>query len=352
MSKKILSLALAVVMLFSICAVAVSAVNGDGTEVISLVITSDAEVGAAKGTVVKVTYSIDLPDGMDELQMCVGNVAIGWNSDAYAINSTNTSNASDARTWGNDFGQYMKSTSAVTVSAAISNNIIKKANANDTAKGYNKACQVQMVYDGTNSTSSTGFPIYDGQEIFTLEFVAQRTLTANDVIGVVEGAFSDGSNGTFFKVCYFNGSAAGTYKASNINMTQAVAAPSAPAYDVFNLKGSTGAVADKHANGDGTYTVAVFYGFGFNPEFNANGTSQFINDISATVTAAANGSSITVESDPIKYVWKVGEGYGFRVILKNVPADADIKIVPSVTTDGTAYNVETVSFNVAEAANA
>lgn len=349
MSKKILSLALAVVMLFSICAVAVSAVNGDGTEVISLVITSDAEVGAAAGTVVKVTYSIDLPNGMDELQMCVGNVAIGWNSDAYAINSTSTSNASDARTWGDDFGQYMKSTSAVTVSAAISNNILKKANANDTAKGYNKACQVQMVYDGTNSTSSTGFPIYDGQEIFTLEFVAQRTLTANDVIGVVEGAFSDGSNGTFFKVCYFNGSGAGTYTASNINMTQAVAAPAAAAveYDVYKLSAPR-----KHSNGDGTNTVAVFFAFdSIAPDFNTAGTSQFISAIAATVTATSGSQSITVESDPIKYVYDLGEGeYGFRVILKNVPDAADITVVPAVTTtDSATYDVETVSFNVADA---
>ena len=347
MSKKILSLALAVVMLFSICAIAVSAVDGDGTENISIIVTSDAEVGAPAGTVVKVSYALDLP--VDELQMCVGNVAIGWNNAAYKINSTQTTNAADARTWGADFGQYMKSTSAVTVSSTISNNILKKANANDTAKGYNQACQVQMVYDGTNATSSTGFPVKDGEVIFTLEFVALRTLTAADVIGVVEGAFSDGSNGTFFKVCYFDGTKIGTYGAANINMTLAAAAPSAPAYQVYNLKGSTGAIADKHENGDGTYTVAVFYGFGFDPEFNANGTSLFINSISATVTASAEGNSITVASDPIKYVWKVGEGYGFRVILKNVPANADISVVPSVVTDGTSYNVETISFNVADA---
>jgi hypothetical protein len=348
MSKKILSLALAVFMLFSVCSIAASAVNGDGTEVLKLVLTSDAEIGAPAGTIVKVTYSIDLPDGMDELQMCVGNVAIGWNSAAYKINSTSTSNAIDARTFGEDFAQYMKSTSAVTVSSAISNNILNKATAEEKAK-WDKACQVQMVYDGTNATSSTGFPVTDNMEIFTLEFVAQRTLTAADVIGVVTGAFSDGSNGTFFKVCYFNGTSAGTYGAANINMTNAAAAPSAPAYDVYNLKGSKGAIADKHANGDGTYTVAVFYGFDFNPEFNANGTSQFINSISATVTATAGGNSITVASDPIKYVWVVGEGYGFRVILKNVPADANITVVPSVVTNGTSYNVETVSFNVANA---
>lgn len=345
MSKKILSLALAVVMLFSVCAVAASAVQGDGTENIRIYMTSDATVGATAGTVVKVSYYVDLPDGVDELNMCIGNIAIGYNSAAYKVNSTGTSTANDARTWGDDYAQYMKSTSAVTVSSTISTNILKKATTEELAK-WDKALQVGMAYDGTNATSATGIPVYDGMHIFTLEFVAQRTLTAADVIGVVTGAYGQ----SFFKVCWHNGTnTAQLYPVAQVNMADAGAAPSAPAYDVYNLKGSTGAIADKHANGDGTCTVAVFYGFDFDPSFNAAGTSQFINSISATVTASAGGSSITVESDPIKYVWVVGEGYGFRVILKNVPENADITVVPSVVTDGTSYNVETVSFNVADA---
>ncbi len=342
MSKKILSLALAVIMLFSVCAVAVSAVDGDGTEEISLVISSDAKVGAPAGTVVKVSYYVDLP--VDELQMCVGNIAIGYNSAAYKVNSDQTTNAADARTWGDDFGQYMKSTSAVTVSTAISNNIVKKFNANDTAKGWDKALQVQMVYDGTNASSSTGFPVADMQHIFTLEFVAQRVLTAADVIGVVEGAY----NSSFFKVCYFDGTKIGTYDVANIDMTQATAAPTAAAKaDVYKL-----ADPRKHSNGDGTNTVAVFFAFdSIAPDFNTAGTSQFISAIAATVTATSGSQSITVESDPIKYVYDLGEGeYGFRVILKNVPDAADITVVPAVTTtDSATYDVETVSFNVADA---
>ncbi|MBR0536260.1 MAG: hypothetical protein IIX14_07790 [Clostridia bacterium] len=345
MSKKILSLALAVVMLFSVCAVAVSAADyANAEDGIRIYMTSTAKIGDIAGTVVDVSYYIDLPDGVDELQMNIGNIAIGWNSAAYKINSTNTTNAADARTWGDDFGLYMKSTCAVTVSSAISNNILKKATAEEAAK-WDKACQVQMLNDGANSLASKGHPIYDKQHIFTLSFVAQKTLTADDVIGVVTGAYGQ----SFFKVCGQAESGAFTYSAAQVDMADAAVVPSAPAYDVFNLKGSTGAIADKHANGDGTYTVAVFYGFDFNPEFNANGTSQFINSISATVTATAGGNSITVASDPIKYVWVVGEGYGFRVILKNVPENADITVVPSVVTNGTSYNVETVSFNVANA---
>ena len=344
MSKKILSIALAVVMLFSVCAVAASAVQGDGSENIRIYMTSDATVGAAAGTVVNVSYYVDLPDGIEELDMCVGNVAIGYNSAAFAVNSTGTSTANDARTWGADFEQYMKSTSNVTVSSAISTNILKNANANDTARGYDKALQVQMVYDGTNATSSTGIPVYDNMHIFTLSFVAQRTLTADDCIGVVEGAYSTG----FFKVCWFNGTTtAQVYPVAQVDMTDATVYAAAPSYDVYELSAPR-----KNSNGDGTNTVAVFFAFdSIAPDFDTAGTSQFISAIAATVTASSGGSTITVESDPIKYVYDLGSGeYGFRVILKNVPDDADITVVPSVTTtDSAAYNVETVSFNVADA---
>ncbi len=419
MSKKILSLALAVVMLFSICAVAVSAAQGDGSENIRIYLTSDAEIGAAAGTVVNVSYYVDLPDGVDELDMCVGNIAIGYNSAAYKVNSTGTTTANDARTWGADFEQYMKSTANVTVSTTISNNILKKATTEETAK-WDKALQVQMTYDGSNATSSTGIPVYDNMHIFTLSFVAQKTLTADDVIGVVTGAY----NSSFFKVCWFNGTTtAQVYPVAQVNMADAAAAPATPAvveytvsfvanggtgsmddekvesgktytlpvcgfvapegyeFDSWSVGGAKKAVGDvitvsadtvvtaewkelppdydvyklsaprKHSNGDNTNTVAVFFAFdSIDPDFNTAGTSQTISAISATVSATANSQTITVESDPIKYVYDLGNGeYGFRVILKNVPDNADISVVPSVVTDGTEYNVETVSFNVADA---
>ncbi len=347
MSKKILSLVLAVLMLFSVCSVASSAAVAAGKE-IGIRLESDAVVGAPAGTIVTVKFYYDLPEGVDELQMAIGNIALGYNSAAYLPNKVSGNTATEARTWGDAYAAYFKSTSAVTVSAAISSQITAKFNANDTAKGWDKALQVAQNYDTAAASASTGFPCTSGAMVFSMEFVAQRTLTAEDVIGVVDGAYN---NGNFCKVCYWDGTTVAKVFAKDVvDMSGMVAAPAAPAYDVYNLKGKTGAVADKHSNGDGTSTVAVFYGFDFNPAFNANGTSEFISAISAKVTAAAGGQSITVTSDPIKYVYKVGEGYGFRVILKNVPDNADITVVPSVTTDGTAYNVETVSFNVSEAA--
>ncbi len=355
MSKKILSLALAVVMLFSICAVAASAVQGDGTENIRIYMTSDAKVGAPAGTEVKVSYHVDLPDGIDELDMCIGNIAIGWNTAAYSYVS---------RTWGADFEQYMKSTAAVTTSAAISTNILKKANANDTAKGYNKAIQVQMLYDGTNSTSSTGIPVYDNQEIFTLAFTAEKELTASDVIGVVEGAYGQ----SFFKVCWFNGTTtAKVYPVEQVNMADAAVAPNAPeapSYDVYSIGGKNGETAVKKANDNGTYNIGTFFAFKaatIAPEFDGNGTSANIKGITATITAnlAAGGTS-TVTAEPINFVYDVSAAQdkselGFIVAIMNIPNDAaevtSYTITPVMTTDdGNTYTCETITVNVADLA--
>ena len=192
-------------MLFSVCAIAASAVNGDGTESIRIYITSDAKVGTPAGKPVNVSYYIDLPDGVDELQMGIGNISLGYNSSKYAVNTDGSSGdgfAEDALTWGDNFGQYMKSTCRVTIKDSISNSIVGNFNANDEAKGWDKALQVQMLYDGTNSAQSKGFPVGDNEHIFTLEFITLDTLTAEDVIGVVEGAYGKST----FKICYFNGS--------------------------------------------------------------------------------------------------------------------------------------------------
>jgi hypothetical protein len=130
-------------------------------------------------------------------------------------------------------------------------------------------------------------------------------------------------------------------------------------YDVYNLKGlDKTSPADKHSNGNGKNTVAVYFGLGMDPVVNKDtGKTTFITAITATVTVKSNGQTVTVNTaeldanGEIKYVYKVGEGYGFRVILQNVPDDADVTVTPAIvsTNSSAAYNIETVSFNVADA---
>lgn len=367
MSKKIISLALAVLMLFSVC-VSASAVQGDGSENIRIYMTSDAKVGATAGTDVNVSFYIDLPDGVDELDMCIGNISIGYNNTKYKLKvSDGATNGDEARTWGDDFGAYMKSTAHVVT--ASSSTIVGKFNADDTAKGWNSACMVQELYEGTTYKANTGFPVYDNMHIFTLTFVAQDTLTADDVIGVVEGAYGSGS---YFRVCWFNGTTtAQLYPAGQVDMADAkavapAAAPAAPL--VYSIGGKNDEVGVKKANDDGaTYNIGTFFAFkttDIAPAFNANGTSENITGITATVVAnTSSGGSASIDAETIKYVYDVSAAkdkseLGFIVAINNIPNDNKVPdsddtvvsytITPTVTTNSGDFVGETITVVVAD----
>lgn len=347
MSKKILSIVLAVVMLFSVCAVAANAAVAEGKS-IGLKVVSDATVGAPAGTVVKVKVYYTIPDDADEVLLQAGPIAVAWNSAAYAPNTTSTTNTiSDCRTWGASYIDVMKTTAAVTKAPSATIISTHYANATD-SYGWDSACRVVETLNNANGfNTNTGFPVDPDCELFTMTFIAQRTLTANDVIGIPYGTYGDANLKVQARVEGSN--TPSMFAASVVDFSASTAAPAAATveYDVYKLSAPR-----KHSNGDGTNTVAVFFAFdSIAPDFNTAGTSQFISAIAATVTATSGSQSITVESDPIKYVYDLGEGeYGFRVILKNVPDAADITVVPAVTTtDSAKYDVETVSFNVADA---
>ena len=116
MSKKILSLALVVVMLLSICSITANAAVGSGKSV-GIRVETDAKIGAPAGSLVNVSVYYEFPEGTDEVQMAVGNIALGYDNTVYATNTDRSAGASladDARTWGVDIAPYMKSTAHVT----------------------------------------------------------------------------------------------------------------------------------------------------------------------------------------------------------------------------------------------
>lgn len=133
----------------------------------------------------------------------------------------------------------------------------------------------------------------------------------------------------------------GQVSATSISVTRA---ESAVSHDVYKL-----AESKKHATGE-SFTTASFFAFkGIDPKFDAANKSEHIESITATITA--NGNPVAAEDIPvIRFVYDLGEGeYGFRVILKNVAADAEISITPVLNTDdGTTYSAETITFNVAD----
>ena len=131
MSKKILSLALVVVMLMSMFAFSTSAVDLSAGQV-AIKVVSDAKVGAPAGTVVTVKAYYVLPAGEEDTQFAIGNISLGYNNEVFSVEE----NAFEAGTfaWGSTYANYFKQQKTnCNASATISNNIVKKFNSNDTA---------------------------------------------------------------------------------------------------------------------------------------------------------------------------------------------------------------------------
>ncbi|MEE1505113.1 MAG: hypothetical protein UGF89_12825 [Acutalibacteraceae bacterium] len=188
MSKKILSLAVAVVMLISMFAFSASAANttvetafpADGQGGYRVV--TDAYVGMPAGETVTVKVYYVLPDGADYSSVSInwtGNTVLGF-TDAFTYDS-------GSRTWGD---AYWFNKAGANVNEAAYAAASKQFNAADNAKGWTQAILVQKTLDtgaGSGLTSTTGHPVDRFCELYTVTFTTTRTLTATDTIGIPEG---------------------------------------------------------------------------------------------------------------------------------------------------------------------
>ncbi len=358
MSKKILSLALVAIMLFSMFSISSSAAISEGQ--VGLKLTTTAEVGMGAGEEVLLHVQYTFPSTLDysTYRHSLGNICIAF-TDAFTVDSVNANTTSscgiDALIIGDQYTEVFKTDFTVNDSPTQQTNILKTIK--DTHSDYAVASTWDdailtvptYVPSGTYG-AKTGYPIVEGDHVFyTIKFKTTREVTADDSFGIPVGTV-----GTTTKVQYYDVTAGKSvpYGAGSIVMDEAVAYAKAPSYDVYKLSAPL-----KHSNGDNTYTVAAFFAFkNIDPEFvtpeedkNKAGYSKNIESIGATVTGTrADGEALTITPDEIKYVYDLGSGeYGFRVIMHDVGADAKIQITPSVATnDNETYTVETISFDV------
>ena len=196
MSKKILSIALAVVMLFSVVACVAGAANTTvtttfpGANQIGLRVVSDAYVGMPAGEEVTVKFywvhSADVD--YDSWLQSLGNIVIAYNTAAYTYNTENDGSTSlgwDGRTWGAYYEAYFKPEANVNCGATISDTIINGLTDADKVYGWNKAMVIQPALStSAGTTQAKGFPVDPTCEVFSLSFTTVRTITAADVIGI------------------------------------------------------------------------------------------------------------------------------------------------------------------------
>ncbi len=335
MSKRILSIALVVVMVMSMFAISASALT---TGQIGLVVTSDAKVGMKAGDIVTVSFAYDIPDGED-VQLTAHNISLGYDNTAFSY-------IKESFAYSDTYVGYFKAVQNTTCNGAstISNNIVKKFNDADTANGWNAGVQVMQAYDVSSEyTQKTGYPAHDGEVVWTLQFNVLKDITAADTIGIVTGAIG---NGTFVNPKQFTTttSAGVLYTADNVDVSASKSVPVEAAAKVTHR-------ATQIQWADASKTTA---NLGFKGEFaaadlgiafDANGTSTNVTEVGAKVTI--NDVSQT-KSARFVHEYETGK-YEFRAILGGVDVTdtTEIKVEYYVIMDGTTYWSDAVTTTAA-----
>lgn len=322
MSKKILSIALAVVMLFSVLACTVGAANTTvtttfpGSGQLGFRVVSDAYVGmpAGKEVTVKVYWVYPVGTDYDSFLQSLGNIAICYNNEAYTYNTDNDGTATcyDGRTWGAAFEGYFKAAANVSTVSTITNTVINGISGDDTAYGWNDLVLVQQTLDtASGTTAAKGFPVDPDCEIFSLSFTTVRKITADDVIGIPANSLASQTI-----MSYSNGSKQTKLTKANIINNE----PAVPAVvnvnDTANAKMRPGEAAGTVDLGITGAVNALSFAAG--KEF-SGGCFVAPNLANIGVQARVNGVVAAAESTCI---YETEDGFNYRAAITGMTADA------------------------------
>ncbi len=342
MSKKLLSIALAVVMLFSVVACTAGAANttvattfpGDGQ--VGFRVVSNAYVGMPAGEEVAVqVYWVHPSDvDYDSWLQSLGNIVICYDGDAYTYNTENDGSTSlgwDGRTWGDHYANYFKAAGNVNTGATITNTVINGLNDHDKAYGWNDMILVQQTLDTScGTTAAKGFPVDPTCEIFTLSFTTNRTITADDVIGIPTSTLTKQT------ICSIsNGSKQTKLTAANIVNAEPYIPATVSNSDSFTAKmrpgeadgtvdlGITGTVMSASFDAGKEFVAGAYVA----PNLNAVGVQVRVNG----VVSAAEGTCI----------YETADGFQYRPAITGIDADglaANIEVRTYITdVDGNTY---------------
>ena len=321
MSKKILSIALAVVMLISVFAFSASAANTTVTTTFptegqgGFRVVTDAYVGMPAGEEVTVKVYWVHPVGTDystHLQN-MGNVILAYNGDAFKYNTTSTTTTGyDGRTWGSAYAKYVKEAANVNVSSTYSNNIISKLTGDDANKGWTKAMLVQMSVNTANTTTYAGFAVDPDCEIFSLSFTTNRTIVASDSFGLPANQS---------KFVTTNGSKNTTYTDANTIVSEGYC----PALVVANSDTTTAKM--RPGTAAGTVDLGIFgtvNGLSFNP----GKTPVYHGDGSLAGHTAANLANVGVQARVNGVVsaaegtciYEIADGFNYAAAITGIDA--------------------------------
>lgn len=325
MSKKILSMILAVMILVSAFSISAFAITVPAEGSVGIYVENDAKVGQDSGVVTAKVYWV-FPAGtdFDTYLAQIGNIVLGYNNAKYEYVS---------REWSPRLAEFIKTDASY---AGEKPNIWKvigsKLTEAETSYGYNCALQLQMPLDTTNSVGigpKTGFTLTPEEDtkvlVATLKFNVKKALTANDAMGVIEATLN-----TQTQVKSSNGT-----KDTKLNaVISGIAVPAGETYKVFD-----GDVKVRYNAEDSSK-----YDLGFTGSFKASDFAVNFNDAGTAINLTKVGVKVTINGVTKEYtdrfVYETADGYQFRAVLAGLEdsmADMEISIVMFIEFDGVVY---------------
>lgn len=341
MSKKLLSIALAVVMLFSVVACTAGAANTTvtttfpGASQIGFRVVSNAYVGMPAGEEVTVKLYWVHPSDVDydSWLQSVGNVAICYDNAAYTYNTENdgnTSTAYDGRTWGAAYEGIFKPAAGVNTGATVTNTVINGLTDADKAYGWNDMALVSMVVDTSVTTNAKGFAVDPTCEVFSLSFTTVKEIEATDVIGIPSNTLTKQT-----VMSWTTGSKQTKLTAANIINNEPAVPATVANSDSFTAKmrpgeadgtvdlGITGTVMSASFDAGKEFVAGAYQA----PNLNAVGVQVRVDG----VVSAAEGTCI----------YETADGFQYRPAITGIDADglaANIEVRTYITdVDGNTY---------------
>lgn len=325
MSKKIISLVLAVLMVFSVFAVSAFAVGPVSQLGIKFV--TNAKVGDAAGTEITVDCYLTFPEGTDFTEYKHGptQISVLYNTEYYTYVS---------REIGAAYQGFIKSASLVNTNAYAVLTRAKKLTEEE-ASTYNAALLVAQAWDTTQTevTAKTGYTIDPNCPLFTLTFRVNKDLESVDA-----ATFSSplAAVGAQTKIQYFDGkNTSKFYTTANTTVAEATkVGPAGETYKVFD-----GAVKVRRNAVD-----SAKYDLGFTGSFKTSDFAVAFNDKGTATNLTKVGVKVTMNGKTLEYtdrfVYATADGYQFRAVLAGLDdsmAATEISVVMFIEFDGVRY---------------
>lgn len=351
MSKKVLSMVLAVIMVLSAFTVSAFAVANPETGKVGFITTTTAKVGQSSGNVtVDIYYIFPADFDFSSYNHTIGNIVLGYNNAKYEY-------VENSRVYDDNLAGFLQdeSSSPTVLSVASGTGIAKtlcadaKLTTAEKDAGYNAAAQIKLAYVAGNSFgygTSTGFPLVADKDkkvhVCSVQFTVKGALTAKDIIGVFDSSTSGGQSA----IQYRNGS-------KNAKWTAYVAETQAPAAaNPITFVKTQAQWADGNNTVQDTWKLGIvgtFKAADIDIKFSEGGTSTNVTAVGVDVTA---GDYTTTETT--RFVYDNGDNsYSYRAVVTNIPADVSAEKTITVTffamVGGEKVTGETKTINLAGA---